>query len=102
MVIVKHDIGTSNEHAPNGKSWIAYWNDITNCEKPNECPCCHEKVTEDNPIVGAHVVLVTDMANPNREHFIVPTCDKCNKTYKGIHSYKSFTVPSEWLASIIS
>lgn len=102
VTYVLHDIDTSDEHAPNGESWISYWEETTKHDKPQICPCCKQKVTEDNPIVGAHVTKWLDMTNPSREQYIVPTCDKCNKTYKGINHLKGFSVPSEWLAEIIS
>ena len=78
--VVNHDVDTSGDCAPNNLSWIDYWKSKTNnrffaTEYPT-CPSCRKQVHADE-FVGAHVV---DVYN---NKYICPTCDTCNKTYKG-------------------
>lgn len=85
-IVVRHDSSTSNEKAPNGQPWIEYWQQQTKLDIPKECPCCKKKPTEKNPMIGAHVIKVLDMAGSKLSwtRYITPTCDECNKKYKGI------------------
>lgn len=97
--LVKHAID-STETAPKGVSWIDYWRTKTKCNTPSTCPCCGKHFTDKNPIVGAHVVKVSEINVVGRKFYITPTCKKCNDTYKGKNAYKAFIVPPLHLCEI--
>ena len=99
--IVKHATSSTSK-APNGMSWIDYWVSKMKYPIPDICPCCKEKTTDTNPMVGAHVVKVIDINAVGRKFYIIPTCKNCNDTYKGVKSYKLFIVPTCLLCEIES
>lgn len=100
-VLVCHDTFTSSETSSNGKSWIDSWKEVKNQEPPTVCPCCNREVTVDNPMVGAHVVKVSEMSNSCRPHYITPTCKSCNDTFKeGKAKTKQFLVYPDNLCKI--
>ena len=100
-VLVCHDTHTSSETTSDGKSWIDYWKEMKNQEPPTVCPCCNEEATADNPMVGAHVVKVSEISNASRPHYITPTCDSCNKKYKErMATIKEFLVSIDALCKI--
>ena len=98
-VLVCHAIGTTS-NAPEGASWIDYWMSKTKCCIPNICPCCKKFPTEKNPMVGAHVVKVSEFPSVDRKFYITPTCKYCNDTHKGAKSHKAFTVSLTYLCKI--
>lgn len=97
---VRHTNNTTS-NAPNGGSWIDYWKNETKQEIPLICPCCGEETTDDNPMVGAHVIKSLDSAYGNPQVYITPTCKKCNSTYQGCHVLDvEFSVPSNYLCKV--
>ncbi len=101
-VIVYHASNTSDDKAPDGSSWIDFWMKNTNLPCPEICPCCQKKPTGNNYFVGAHVKLFMDlMLYRNSGTFIIPACDRCNKTYKGAWSIGHlFLIPTSHLLRI--
>ena len=100
-VLVCHDTYTSSETTSDGKSWIDYWKEQKNQNPPSICPCCNKEAATENPMVGAHVVIVSQISDPKRPHFITPTCKHCNDTYKGTNAMmKEFLVASAELCEI--
>ena len=89
-VKVKHAKGTTD----NSIVWIDYWAKQTKEDMSNHqlwhCECCNKDVPV-SEMVGAHVVKVD---SPDDAVYIYPTCDTCNKTYKGDNAdIKEFSVP---------
>ena len=80
LIKVTHQTETADEKAPNGLTWIEFWKE----KKGNKsylagdvkCLSCGQ-IKSCKEFVGAHVV--DDKGNS----YICPTCDICNKTYKG-------------------
>lgn len=100
LILVVHENNTSDE-TPDGGSWLDYWKEHTKQSVPIKCPCCGENATDDNPMVGAHVVKVINMTNPQSQKYITPTCRKCNSTYKGVNaSTKTFQVQLCYLCEV--
>lgn len=99
-ILVRHTNNTTC-NAPDGGSWIDYWKNETKQDVPSICPCCGEETTEDNPIVGAHVIKNLDSAYKNPQVYITPVCRKCNSTYKGTHVLDTvFSVQSNYLCEV--
>lgn len=99
-VFVMHTNNTTSD-APGGGSWIDYWKDETKQEIPLTCPCCGEETTDDNPMVGAHVVKWVDRANSPQQKYIVPTCRNCNSKYQGVHIDDTvFSVQENYLCEV--
>lgn len=89
-VKVKHAKNTTD----NSKVWFDFWLEHTRENISNykswHCECCNKDVSI-NEMVGAHVIK-TD--NSDDTIYIYPTCDTCNKTYKGDNADdKEFYVP---------
>lgn len=87
---IKHAKNTTD----NSKVWFDYWIEQVNKDVSNykfwHCECCNNNVPIDE-MVGAHVVKVD---SSNETTYIYPTCDTCNKTYKGDKAdIKEFVVP---------
>ncbi len=100
-VLVCHDTFTSSDTAPSGETWIDYWKKHKQKDLPTTCPCCNEGVSESNPMVGAHVLKVSEILDPKRPHYITPTCKSCNDTYKCTKAKtKEFLVASGDLCEI--
>ena len=63
---------------------INAWEDLTGIKRPEECPnvnCTSGPVSDDNPIVGAHVVVgkkPTTKIQSGDTCYIVPICNGCN------------------------
>lgn len=89
-VEIKHAKDTTD----NSKVWFDYWikqtkEDISNLPTWN-CECCNEEVLI-GEMVGAHVIKAD---GSDETVYIYPTCDTCNKTYKGEKAdTKIFSVP---------
>lgn len=89
-VEIKHAKDTTD----NSKVWFDYWikqtkEDISNLPTWN-CECCNEEVPI-GEMVGAHVIKAD---GSDETVYIYPTCDTCNKTYKGEKAdIKVFSVP---------
>lgn len=71
-VIVSNVKGSSkvSPTAPNGDSWIEYWQRHTRCSLPSTCPLCRRNV----PLEGAHVQSERD-----NKWYIFPLCHTCNE-----------------------
>lgn len=97
LVLVKHDVNTSDEKSPDGDGWIHYWERRTQNIIPEECPCCKEKTSDRNPMVGAHVIKFVDILKTSPKRYITPTCKECNDKYKEGKAWKIFSVLPEHL-----
>lgn len=80
MVNVKH---RNSDYRWNNKVWIDYWKKNNDKSVPSICPCCNMAMDKNGGAVGAHVVKENE---PNGEVYITPTCDICNKKYKGANT----------------
>lgn len=89
-VKVKHAKNTTDS----SKVWFDYWLESTNINKFEyntwQCQCC-KTIVPISDIVGAHVIKAD---GSDDTMYIFPTCDTCNKTYKGDKAdKKEFSVP---------
>ncbi|MCX4291351.1 MAG: hypothetical protein OSJ36_06145 [Odoribacter sp.] len=71
-ILVRH-AKESTSTAPNGDSWINYWEKKTLLPIPKKCACCG-KISND--MVGAHVI------DEEGNLYIYPVCRECNSRYK--------------------
>lgn len=101
-VCVRHSVGTHDDKAPSGETWIDYWCNKTHRKIPEICPSCDEPPTQKYPMVGAHVELFIDLPyiSKNKQHYITPTCKKCNTTYKASKQFHSFLVDKDDLLEL--
>ena len=99
---VRHAVETSDDTAPDGySSRIEYWSDQTGFEFSPDgkytCDCCGEE-HYGREFVGAHVQKTN---RENARKYYYPTCDNCNKKYKGENAEtKYFTIDPDWLIPV--
>lgn len=89
------EIKYAKDTTDNSKIWFDYWIKQTkeniSGRKEWHCMCCNNKHIPINEMVGAHVVKAN---GADEAVYIYPTCDTCNKTYKGEKAdTKTFSVP---------
>ncbi|MCM1030339.1 MAG: hypothetical protein NC410_02685 [Oscillibacter sp.] len=90
-IIVCHS-EDSTTPAPEGGSWLEYWEKESCYPIPKVCVCCGNF---SNDMVGSH--LVDNEGNT----YIYPVCRKCNSTYKNSNN-KKFEIPKIALVPIAS
>lgn len=98
-VPVRHAVNTTEDEPKEGGSWIDYWKVHMFCQPPKSCPCCRQPFTQERVMVGAHVNKVFE-PNFAKHRYIVPVCDTCNKTYKGVNASRIFFVPKTYLCYV--
>lgn len=83
------------------KDWLSHWYEnmrfidsryANKMIATTSCPLCNQPITEENPLVGAHVQKI--LSN-DRDYYIIPVCKSCNSS-KGF----TFSIDDKYLVSM--
>ena len=85
--IVNEEDTADLKHPAEYESWIDYWSKNNDDKTPVRCAniCCVRK-----DLVGAHVRKATGRVMDTIPTYIIPLCNKCNKSKQWLLVYTDF------------